>query len=116
MSDPQTELMRIFFSVTEQPFKIPHYAALLRMLYDEPNPSLGKQVLDDFWDEANCSLVTCLCELLVPVVEEIRNYFSVRHLPQKRKQEVLVQLFATTDDVLQLLLKIIFWQRGRRQV
>ncbi|EIN10194.1 hypothetical protein PUNSTDRAFT_43188 [Punctularia strigosozonata HHB-11173 SS5] len=35
--------------VTEQPFKIPHYAALLRMLYDEPNPSLGKQVLDDFW-------------------------------------------------------------------
>ncbi|KAA1465941.1 hypothetical protein DENSPDRAFT_830650 [Dentipellis sp. KUC8613] len=45
--------------VTEQPYKIPFYAALLRVLYDPAEgqeessnpeePSLGKQVLDDFW-------------------------------------------------------------------
>ncbi|TFY82925.1 hypothetical protein EWM64_g1090 [Hericium alpestre] len=48
--------------VTEQPYKIPYYAALLRILYDPPpsldeangsgdaeQPSLGRQVLDDFW-------------------------------------------------------------------
>jgi nuclear cap-binding protein subunit 1 len=44
------------FSVTEQPYKIPFYAALLRLLYDPAeenatveNPSLGKQILEDFW-------------------------------------------------------------------
>lgn len=48
-----------FFSVTEQPYKIPHYAALLRLLHDpevkeeedsvpETTP-LGKQILEDFW-------------------------------------------------------------------
>lgn len=43
-------------SVTEQPYKIPYYAALLRLLHDRPvadaapgSPSLGKQVLEDFW-------------------------------------------------------------------
>ncbi|OCH85443.1 cap binding protein 80-PB [Obba rivulosa] len=46
--------------VTEQPFKIPYYAALLRLLHDpseepteeEPapgSPSLGKQILEDYW-------------------------------------------------------------------
>lgn len=47
-------------SVTEQPYKIPYYAALLRLLHEptpqgedvsatQPSPSLGKQVLEDFW-------------------------------------------------------------------
>ncbi|TFK56212.1 cap binding protein 80-PB [Heliocybe sulcata] len=45
--------------VTEQPYKIPYYANLLRLLHDpaegepEPStsgsPSLGKQILEDFW-------------------------------------------------------------------
>ncbi|KAH7924822.1 hypothetical protein BV22DRAFT_1105259 [Leucogyrophana mollusca] len=49
--------------VTEQPYKIPYYAALLRLLHDPapapeagssdaappPGASLGKQVLEDFW-------------------------------------------------------------------
>ncbi|KAJ7122918.1 MIF4G like-domain-containing protein [Mycena epipterygia] len=42
--------------VTEQPFKIPYYVALLRRLHDSteemPAPegtSLGKQILEDFW-------------------------------------------------------------------
>lgn len=43
--------------MTEQPYKIPYYAAALRLLYDVPavateeasDISLGKQVLDDFW-------------------------------------------------------------------
>ncbi|KAI0772512.1 cap binding protein 80-PB [Trametes elegans] len=49
-----TEGFRI--GVTEQPYKIPYYAALLRLLHDRPatdaapgSPSLGKQVLEDFW-------------------------------------------------------------------
>lgn len=43
-------------SVTEQPYKIPFYAALLRLLHDPEDtvesasgPSLGKQILEDFW-------------------------------------------------------------------
>lgn len=41
-------------SVTEQPFKIPYYAALLRLLHDRPvseevTTPLGRQVLEDFW-------------------------------------------------------------------
>ncbi|THH11263.1 hypothetical protein EW145_g774 [Phellinidium pouzarii] len=39
--------------VTEEPFKIPHYAALLRALDETPeidaDTMFGKQVLDDFW-------------------------------------------------------------------
>ncbi|TFK83265.1 cap binding protein 80-PB [Polyporus arcularius HHB13444] len=40
--------------VTEQPFKIPYYAALLRLLHDRPategaSTSLGRQILEDFW-------------------------------------------------------------------
>ncbi|KAH9921501.1 cap binding protein 80-PB [Epithele typhae] len=40
--------------VTEQPFKIPYYAALLRLLFDQPAvessaTSFGKQVFEDFW-------------------------------------------------------------------
>ena len=41
-------------SLTEQPFKIPYYAALLRLLHDRPAPegaasSFGRQVLEDLW-------------------------------------------------------------------
>ncbi|KAJ3783585.1 MIF4G like-domain-containing protein [Lentinula aff. detonsa] len=45
--------------VTEQPYKIPFYAALLRLLHDNPSKdgdsfgadenSLGKQILEEFW-------------------------------------------------------------------
>ncbi|KAJ7929117.1 MIF4G like-domain-containing protein [Mycena leptocephala] len=49
-----SEAFRI--GVTEQPFKIPYYAALLRRLHDSTeetsavdDPSLGKQILEDFW-------------------------------------------------------------------
>ncbi|EGO01454.1 hypothetical protein SERLA73DRAFT_166017 [Serpula lacrymans var. lacrymans S7.3] len=46
--------------VTEQPYKIPYYAALLRLLHDQvegdtngapssTSSSLGKQILEDFW-------------------------------------------------------------------
>lgn len=44
--------------MTEQPYKIPYYAALLRLLHDptegenaesSTSSSLGKQVLEDFW-------------------------------------------------------------------
>ncbi|CCM03975.1 uncharacterized protein FIBRA_06131 [Fibroporia radiculosa] len=46
--------------VTEQPFKVPFYAALLRLLHDPPpdaseeaatggSTTLGKQVLEDYW-------------------------------------------------------------------
>ncbi|GBE79109.1 MIF4G like-domain-containing protein [Sparassis latifolia] len=47
----------LWISVTEQPFKIPYYAALLRDLYeaseesttDASGSSLGQQVLEEFW-------------------------------------------------------------------
>ncbi|KAM6495489.1 MIF4G like domain containing protein [Amanita muscaria] len=41
------------FSVTEQPYKIPYYASLLRALHEQPDasdgPSLGRQILEDLW-------------------------------------------------------------------
>lgn len=44
------------FGVTEQPYKIPHYTALLRLLHnpsrdadDSMDTSLGRQILDEFW-------------------------------------------------------------------
>ncbi len=39
------------FRVTEQPYKIPYYAALLRLLHEQPDgePSLGRQILEDIW-------------------------------------------------------------------
>ncbi|CAL1699455.1 unnamed protein product [Somion occarium] len=52
-------------AVTEQPFKIPYYAALLRELYDPvedvdesstASPTLGRQILDDFWKGFQASL------------------------------------------------------------
>ncbi|KAI9063483.1 cap binding protein 80-PB [Trametes sanguinea] len=49
-----TEAFRI--GVTEQPYKIPFYAALLRLLHDRSLPeappgsaSIGRQVLEDYW-------------------------------------------------------------------
>lgn len=47
-----------FFRVTEQPFKIPYYATVLRLLHDTEDDAeatdvevsaLGKQVLEDYW-------------------------------------------------------------------
>lgn len=41
--------------MTEQPYKIPFYTALLRSLYDVPDPAqsdspvLGRLILEDFW-------------------------------------------------------------------
>lgn len=43
------------YSVTEQPYKIPHYAALMRVLHNkgdtpmEEEVPLGRLVLEDFW-------------------------------------------------------------------
>ncbi|KAK2462294.1 hypothetical protein APHAL10511_005600 [Amanita phalloides] len=46
-----SEAFRI--SVTQQPYKIPYYAALMRSLHEQPDgaeaPSLGRQILEDFW-------------------------------------------------------------------
>ncbi|KAF8632011.1 hypothetical protein AX17_004954 [Amanita inopinata Kibby_2008] len=40
-------------SVTEQPYKIPYNTALIRLLHEQPEgsdvPSLGRQILEDFW-------------------------------------------------------------------
>lgn len=48
--------LNFLHSVTEQPFKIPYYTALIRLLHDRPEdaadvdgPSLGRQILEDFW-------------------------------------------------------------------
>ena len=47
------------YRVTEQPYKIPYYAALLKILHEPPPPeiasgfpegiSLGRSLLEDFW-------------------------------------------------------------------
>lgn len=68
-----------WYSVTEEPYKIPHYAAVVRALDEYPGSDtdtlLGKQVLDDFykgfqgfldklaWREVRLC-VSCLCTVL----------------------------------------------------
>lgn len=60
LGTPVRRLLRLgfsddMFSVTEQPYKIPYYAALLRLLHNPSELSipdeqpLGRLVLEDFW-------------------------------------------------------------------
>ncbi|TBU32987.1 hypothetical protein BD311DRAFT_774649 [Dichomitus squalens] len=79
----------------------------LAYLNRELDEDLESKVLDDFWEEANCSLVTALCDLFVPTVDEIRSHFSLHQPPPQRPQDVMAQLFSTADDILQLLLRLL---------
>ncbi|RPD66817.1 hypothetical protein L226DRAFT_453413 [Lentinus tigrinus ALCF2SS1-7] len=65
------------------------------------------RVLDDFWEEANCSLTTALCDLLVSTVAEIRTQFSLLQPPPRIGQDVMAHLFWTADDILRLLLRLV---------
>ncbi|KAI0650389.1 hypothetical protein C8Q79DRAFT_902719 [Trametes meyenii] len=66
------------------------------------------RALDDFWEEAKCSLTTCLSDLLVPIVKEIRSQFSLLQWPPPRtEQDVVAQLFFTADDILALFLRLV---------
>ncbi|KAI1796048.1 hypothetical protein LXA43DRAFT_1160446 [Ganoderma leucocontextum] len=78
--------------------------AYLQRELDEDEES---KLLDDFWEEANCSFVTALCDLLAPVVDEIRTHFSLHEIPPRRAQDVMAQLLFTADDTLQLLLRLL---------
>lgn len=78
--------------------------AYLERELDEDEES---KLLDDFWEEANCSFVTALCDLLAPVVDEIRTYFSLHGVPSRRAQDVMAQLFFTADDTLRLLIRLL---------
>ena len=65
--------------MTEEPYKIPHYAAVVRALDEYPGPDsdalLGKQILDDFykgfqgyldklaWREVRLCVSHCLLQL-----------------------------------------------------
>ncbi|KAI0751135.1 hypothetical protein C8Q80DRAFT_554820 [Daedaleopsis nitida] len=65
------------------------------------------KLLDDFWEEASCSLTSALCDLLAPVVEEIRTHFSLFQPPPRMPQDVVAHLFHTVDDILRLLLQLV---------
>ncbi|KAI0355348.1 hypothetical protein OH77DRAFT_1504193 [Trametes cingulata] len=80
----------------------------LAMMEKELDEDEESRVLDDFWDEAKCGLTTCLSDLLVPIVEEIRAQFSLLHRPPPRTgQDVVAQLFWTADDILRLFLRLV---------
>ncbi|KAI0775889.1 hypothetical protein BD413DRAFT_470056 [Trametes elegans] len=79
--------------------------AVMEREFDEDEDS---RLLDDFWEEAKCSLTTCLSDLLIPLVEEIRTQFSLHHQPPPRRaQDVVAQLFWTVDDILRLFLRLV---------
>ena len=78
--------------------------AYLERELDEDEES---KLLDDFWEEANCSFVTALCDLLAPVVDEIRSHFSLLEVPSRRAQDVMTQLLFIADDTLQLLTRLL---------
>ncbi|PIL37469.1 hypothetical protein GSI_01163 [Ganoderma sinense ZZ0214-1] len=78
--------------------------AYLQRELDEDEES---KLLDDFWEEANCSFITALCDLLAPVVDDIRSHFSLLEVPSRRSQDVMAQLFFIADDILQLLIRLL---------
>ncbi|KAI0722592.1 hypothetical protein C8Q76DRAFT_615436 [Earliella scabrosa] len=65
------------------------------------------RVLDDFWVDAGCSLITALCTLLSPLVEEIRSHFTLYRPPPRISQDAIAQLFSTVDDILRMLLRLV---------
>ncbi|KAI0751203.1 cap binding protein 80-PB [Daedaleopsis nitida] len=96
-----TEGFRI--GVTEQPFKIPYYAALLRLLHDRPSAegsttSLGRQVLEDFWKTFQTSLdkqawrETRLC------VQFFAHLTAAQVISPRSMFNLLVSLTAVMDE------------------
>ncbi|KAI0638542.1 hypothetical protein C8Q77DRAFT_1154166 [Trametes polyzona] len=80
----------------------------LAMMERELDEDEESRVLDDFWEEAKCSFITCLGDLLVPIVEEIRSLFSLnQRLPPRRGQDVVAQLFWVADDILRLFTRLV---------
>ncbi|EIW61349.1 uncharacterized protein TRAVEDRAFT_117295 [Trametes versicolor FP-101664 SS1] len=80
----------------------------LAMMNRELDEDDEAHVLDDFWEEAKCSLTTCLSDLLAPVVEEIRNQFSLSQRPPPHMgQDVVAQLFWAADDILRTFLRLV---------
>ncbi|KAL7282662.1 hypothetical protein ACG7TL_004135 [Trametes sanguinea] len=68
----------------------------------------GSRVLDDFWEDAKCSLSSCLSDLLAPLVEEIQSQFSLLQRPPPHlDQDVVAQLFWAVDDILRLFLRLV---------
>ncbi|KAI0832780.1 hypothetical protein BC628DRAFT_1309243 [Trametes gibbosa] len=80
----------------------------LAMVDRELDEDEESRVLDDFWEEAKCSLMTCLGNLLSPIVDEIRKQFSLSHFPPPRtSQDIMAQLFWTADDMLRMSRRLV---------
>ncbi|CDO69568.1 hypothetical protein BN946_scf184759.g8 [Trametes cinnabarina] len=66
------------------------------------------RVLDDFWEDAKCSLSGCLSDVLAPLLDEIRSQFSLLHRPPPNiSQDVVAHLFWAIDDIFRLFLRLI---------
>ncbi|KAH9843775.1 MIF4G like-domain-containing protein [Rhodofomes roseus] len=101
-----TEGFRI--GVTEQPFKIPYYAALLRLLHDPPaeaeenpptdgSPTLGKQVLEDFWK----GFQTFLDKLAWREIRLCIQFFAHCTMAGLVSSQTMFELFRSFTAVLQ---------------
>ncbi|KAI9064886.1 hypothetical protein FKP32DRAFT_1675270 [Trametes sanguinea] len=92
----------------------PHFGSLrtlrvaLAYIERELDEDEESRVLDDFWEDAKCSLSSCLGDLLAPLVEEIRSHFSLlQHPPPRLAQEVVAQLFWAVNDIFRLFLRVV---------
>ncbi|KAH9942567.1 hypothetical protein B0H21DRAFT_710305 [Amylocystis lapponica] len=64
------------------------------------------QVLQDFRDKGSTSMVACLVEVFLQIVEEIADHFGLTP-PSTKSHDLMAQLFRTADELLRLLLRLI---------
>ncbi|PCH40888.1 hypothetical protein WOLCODRAFT_131584 [Wolfiporia cocos MD-104 SS10] len=63
------------------------------------------KVVQDFWQDGQCSIVIRLVDIFVPIADEITSNFGLAP-PGRKTQELMTQLFRSSDDLLKLLLHL----------
>lgn len=64
-----------------------------------------QEVLQEFWQEASCSLETCLVDIFVGLSEEICGHFSVDP-PPPASSEVLAYMFRAASETVSILVSL----------
>ncbi|EMD40406.1 hypothetical protein CERSUDRAFT_130228 [Gelatoporia subvermispora B] len=64
------------------------------------------RVLEDFWDEGSCDIVSCLSDIFLALADEVKGRFGL-DIPAPAPSELLPRLFNVCDELLRLLLRLI---------
>lgn len=64
------------------------------------------RVLEDFWDEGSCDIVSCLSDIFLALADEVKGRFGL-DIPAPAPSELLPRLFNVCDELLRLLLRLM---------